>query len=207
MPLCPGFHKNVSFAKWTNQIAEIINFLGSTTLCLTRFAASLLELNSCGWLNKHNIMHYFSYINSKWVRQTHQYHTNFGIFRSLAQFWTNCQIITICRYFMTCCKFGTSHEHLYSYFGIFCVSQNNFHWYKINLIKSSFALPIMITQNQRTNQRAAAKRHYSSSIGVESRTNTVVESKTRSTSKGNFVLDSTTFLNFRVWDSTKSSNL
>ena len=45
MQRCPGFHKNVSFAKWTNQIAEIINFLDSTTLCLTRYAASLLELN------------------------------------------------------------------------------------------------------------------------------------------------------------------
>ena len=42
MQRCPGFHKNVSFAKWTNQIAEIINFLDSTTLCLTRYAASLL---------------------------------------------------------------------------------------------------------------------------------------------------------------------
>ena len=49
------------------------------------------------------------------------------------------------------------------------------------------------------------KCHYSSSIGVESRTGTVVESKKRLTSKRNFVLDSTTFLNFRVPDSTKSS--
>ena len=40
------------------------------------------------------------------------------------------------------------------------------------------------------------KCHYSSSIGVESRTGTVVESKTRLTSKRNFVLDSTTFLIF-----------
>ena len=48
------------------------------------------------------------------------------------------------------------------------------------------------------------KCHYSSSIGVESRTGTVVESKKRLTSKRNFVLDSTTFLNFRVPDSTKS---
>ena len=39
----------------------------------------------------------------------------------------------------------------------------------------------MITQNQRTNQRAAAKAYYSSSIGVESSTSTVVESKTRLT--------------------------
>ena len=51
------------------------------------------------------------------------------------------------------------------------------------------------------------KRLYSSSNGVESRTSTVVESKTRSTSKGNFVLDSTTFLNFRVPDSTKSNKI
>ena len=49
------------------------------------------------------------------------------------------------------------------------------------------------------------KCHYSSSIGVESRTGTVVESKKRLTSNRNFVLDSTTFLNFRVPDSTKSS--
>ena len=77
MQRCPGFHKNVRFAKWANQIAEIINFLDSTTLCLTRYAASLLELNSSGRLNKHNIMHYFSYINSKWFRQSHQYHTKF----------------------------------------------------------------------------------------------------------------------------------
>ena len=49
------------------------------------------------------------------------------------------------------------------------------------------------------------KCHYGSSIGVESRTGTVVESKKRLTSKRNFVLDSTTFLNFRVPDSTKSS--
>ena len=48
------------------------------------------------------------------------------------------------------------------------------------------------------------KCHYSSSTGVESRTGTVVESKKRLTSKRNFVLDSTTFLNFRVPDSTKS---
>ena len=34
-----------------------------------------------------------------------------------------------------------------------------------------------------------------------------VESKTRLTSKRNFVLDSTTFLNFRVPDSTKSSKI
>ena len=156
-PLCPGFHKNVSFAKWTNQIAEMINILDSTTLCLTRFAASLLELNSSGLLNKHNIMHYFSYNNSKWFRQTHQYHTNIRIFRSSVQFWTNCQIITICHFLMTCCNFGTSDEYLYSYFGIFRVNQNNFHWCKINLIKSSFAFQIRITQNQRTNQRAAAK--------------------------------------------------
>ena len=42
---------------------------------------------------------------------------------------------------------------------------------------------------------------------MESRTSTVVESKTRLTSKRNFVLDSTTFLNFRVPDSTKSSKI
>ena len=46
MPLCPGLHKNVSPAKRTNQIAEIINFLNSTTLCLTRYAASLLVYNT-----------------------------------------------------------------------------------------------------------------------------------------------------------------
>ena len=51
------------------------------------------------------------------------------------------------------------------------------------------------------------KCHYSSSVGVESRTSTVVESKTRSTSKVNFVLDSTTLLNFRVLDSTTSSKI
>ena len=51
------------------------------------------------------------------------------------------------------------------------------------------------------------KRHYSSSICVKSRTSTVVESKTRLRSKGNFVLDSTTFLNFRVPDSTTSSKI
>ena len=51
------------------------------------------------------------------------------------------------------------------------------------------------------------KCHYSSSVGVESRTSTVVESKTRSTSKVNFVLDSTTLLNFRVPDSTTSSKI
>ena len=80
MQRCPGFHKNVSFAKWTNPIAEIINFLDSTTLCLTRYAASLLELNLSGRLKKHNIMHYFSYNNSKWFRQTHQYHIKYSYF-------------------------------------------------------------------------------------------------------------------------------
>ena len=65
MPLCAGFHKNVRFAKRTNQMAAINNFLASTTLCLTRYLASLVELNSSGRLNKHNIIHYFPYINSK----------------------------------------------------------------------------------------------------------------------------------------------
>ena len=51
------------------------------------------------------------------------------------------------------------------------------------------------------------KCYYCSSIGVESRTSTVVESKTRLTSKRNFVLDSTIFLNFPVPDSTKSSKI
>ena len=37
----------------------------TTTLCLTRYAASLLALNSSRRLNKHDIMQYFSYINSK----------------------------------------------------------------------------------------------------------------------------------------------
>ena len=66
MPLCPGFHKNVSFAKRTNQIAEFMKFLDTTTLCMTRYAASLPELISSGRLNKQNFMHYFSYNNSKW---------------------------------------------------------------------------------------------------------------------------------------------
>ena len=42
MQRCPGFHKNVIFPKWTNQIAEIVNFLDSTTLCWTRYAAFLV---------------------------------------------------------------------------------------------------------------------------------------------------------------------
>ena len=42
-----------------------VRTLDSTTSCLTRYAASFLELNSSGRLNKHNIMHYFSYISSK----------------------------------------------------------------------------------------------------------------------------------------------
>ena len=80
-------------------------------------------------------MHYFSYINSKWFRQTHQYYTIIRIFQSLLQFWTNCQIITICHHLMTCCNFGTSHEYLYSYIGIFRFNRNNFHWHKIDLIQ------------------------------------------------------------------------
>ena len=44
-------------------------------------------------------------------------------------------VFNCARLFDTCCKFGTSYEYLYSYFGIFRVNQNNFHWYKIDLIQ------------------------------------------------------------------------
>ena len=52
-----------------------------------------------------------------------------------------------------------------------------------------------------------AIRGISSLIKFKWKTSTVVESKSRLTSKKNFVLDSTTFLNFRVPDSTKSSKI
>ena len=137
MQRCPGFHKNVSFSKWTNQIAEIINFLDSTTLCLTRYAASLLQLNSSGRLNKHNIMHYFSYINSKWFRQTDKRtniiqnirtfrslvlvlnklpdHHNLSFFNDMLQFWYQSWVSLFVLWHFSC-------------------HQNKFHWYELALI-------------------------------------------------------------------------
>ena len=44
------------FCEMNQSDCIIINFLDSTTLCLTRYAASLLELNSSGRLNKQNII-------------------------------------------------------------------------------------------------------------------------------------------------------
>ena len=86
---------------------------------------------------------------------------------------------------------------------IFRVNQNNFLWYKINLnLRFNIKWLLKISGPIRAERQ---KCHYSSSIGMEFRTSTVVDSKTRLTSKRIFVLDSTTYLNFRVPDSTKSS--
>ena len=117
------------FGKTNQSDCRNHKFPGFQTSCLTRYAASLFELNSSGGLIKHNILHYLSYFNSKWFKLTHQFYTNTRIFQSLVPVLNKLQEHHNLPFFDDLLQFWSvnSHEYLYSYFGIFRVNQNNFH--------------------------------------------------------------------------------